>query len=167
MRMAETANITSVEAITEFRAALIVFLSKIRPLLEETSGEIIRLKQWLENDQRRFWDNQFRLRWRKLEEARAELFTATLSKLQEASSLHTMAVQRADRSVRECETKLKVVRKWERDLEDKTDPLIKQAGQFQTFLATDMPRAIADLDQIIRALEAYADVAPAKKESTI
>ncbi len=164
MRMAEAANITSVEAIAEFRAALIVFLSKIRPLLEETSGEITRTKQWLENDQRRLWDNQFHLRWRKLEEARAELFNATLSKLQESSSLHTMAVQRADRAVRECETKLKLLKKWDRDLEDKTDPLIKQTGQFQTFLATEMPRAVADLDQVIRALEAYAGV---KKESAI
>ena len=36
--MAETANITSSDAIAAFRAALIVFLSKVRPLLEETSG---------------------------------------------------------------------------------------------------------------------------------
>lgn len=156
--MAETAHITSVDAIAAFRAALIVFLSKVRPLLEETSGEIVRVRQWVEEDQRRHWDKQFQVRWRKLEEARAELFNATLSKLQEASSLHHMAVQRADRAVRECEAKRAVLKKWSRDLDDKTDPLVKQASQFQTFLTTEMPRAIAYLDRVIESIQAYADI---------
>lgn len=160
--MAETAKITSLDAIAAFRAALIVFLGKARPLLEETSGEIIRLRQWLEDEQRRHWENQFRLRSRKLEEARAELFNATLSQLQEASSLHHMAVQRAERAVRESEAKLAVVKKWSRELEDRTSPLVKQTEQFQTFLLTDMARAIAYLDEVIRAIEAYASV---KQES--
>lgn len=163
--MAQTAHITSVDAIAAFRAALIVFLGKVRPLLEETSGEITRTRQWVEEDQRRHWENQFRLRWRKLEEARAELFNATLSKLQEASSLHHMAVQRADRAVRECEAKRAMLRKWSRDLGDKTDPLLKQISQFETFLTADMPRAIAYLDRVIESLEAYAGIASAKPEA--
>jgi hypothetical protein len=160
--MAENANISSIDAIAAFRATLILFLSKARPLLEETSGEIIRMRQWLENDQRRHWEHQNRLRGRKLEEARAELFNATLSKLQDASSLHYMAVQRAERATRESEGKLSVVKKWSRDLEERTGPLVKQTEQFQTYLATDMTRAIAYLDQVLRTLEAYASV---KQES--
>ncbi len=163
--MAQGANITSVDAISAFRAALIVFLSKARPLLEETSGEIIRMRQWLENDQRRYWENQMRLRGRKLEEARAELFNATLSKLQDASALQVMAVQRAERSMRECESKLNVVKKWSRELESRTEPLVKQTGQLQTYLTTDMPRAIAFLDQVIQALEAYVELSKMKRES--
>ncbi len=163
--MAEGANITSVDAIAAFRAALIVFLSKARPLLEETSGEIIRVRQWLENDQQRYWENQMRLRGRKLEEARAELFNATLSKLQEASALQVMAVQRAERAMRECESKLSMVKKWSRSLEDKTEPMLKQTGQFQTYMATDMPSAIAYLNQVIQVLEAYAELGNMKRES--
>jgi hypothetical protein len=161
--MAEAANITSVDAITAFRAALIVYLSKARPLLEETSGEIIRTRQWLENDQRRHWEMQMRQRGRKLEEAKAELFNATLSKLQEASSLHHMAVQRADRAVRECEGKLNAIKKWSRELDDKAEPLLKQAGQFQTYIMTDMAKAVAILDEVVKALEAYTQVT--KQES--
>jgi hypothetical protein len=163
--MAEGANITSVDAIAAFRAALIVFLSKARPLLEETSGEIIRVRQWLENDQQRYWENQMRLCGRKLEEARTELFNATLSKLQEASALQVMAVQRAERAMRECESKLSMVKKWSRSLEDKTEPMLKQTGQFQTYMATDMPSAIAYLNQVIQVLEAYAEMGNMKRES--
>lgn len=164
--MAETANITSTDAIVAFRAMLIVYLSKVRPLLEETSGEILRTRQWLEDDQRRHWENQLRLRWRKLEEARAELFNATLSKLQEASALQQMAVQRADRAVRESEAKLNLVRRWSRSLDEKTDPLLKQLGQFQTYLTVEMARAIAHLDQVISALEAYASIAAGRKQES-
>jgi hypothetical protein len=163
--MAGTANITSVDAITAFRAQLIVYLGKARPLLEELAGEIIRTRQWLENDKRLQWEQQFRLRTRKLEEARAELFNARLSKLQEATALQTMAVQRAERAVREVESKLSALRKWIRNLEPATAPLVKQAEQLQTYLATEMPRAVAHLDEIIRALEHYADLVPEKKES--
>jgi hypothetical protein len=163
--MAGTANITSVDAITAFRAQLIVYLGKARPLLEELSGEIIRMRQWLENDKRLQWEQQFRLRTRKLEEARAELFNSRLSKLQEATALQAMAVQRAERAVREVESKLMAIRKWTRNLEPTTAPLVKQAEQLQTYLATEMTRAVAHMDEIIRALENYADIVPEKKES--
>jgi hypothetical protein len=161
--MAETANITSFDAVEAFRAGLIVYLGKARPLLEEISGEIIRMRQWLEEDQMRYWENQLRLRSRKLEEARAELFNATLSKLSTTTALSQMAVQRADRAVRECEAKLKMVRKWSRELENRTGPLIKQIEQLQTYLATDMTQGVAYLDRVMEALEAYASVGREKK----
>jgi predicted nucleic acid-binding Zn-ribbon protein len=161
--MAETANITSLDAIEAFRAAQIVYLGKARPLLEEISGEITRMRQWLEDDQRRHWENQLRLRSRKLEEARAELFNATLSKLATSTALKQMDVQRADRAVRESEGKLKMVRKWSRELENRTGPLVKQIEQFQTYLATDMAQATAYLDRVRETLEAYASVGPGKK----
>lgn len=156
--MAGTANITSTDAVTAFRAQLIVYLGKARPLLEELSGEIIRVRQWLDNDKRLYWEHQFRLRTRKLEEARAELFNARLSKLQEATALQAMEVQRAERALRDCESKLNMIRKWSRNLEPMTSPLLKQAEQLQTYLATDMTRAVAHLDQIVRALETYANI---------
>lgn len=161
--MAESANITSLDAIAAFRSQLILYLSKARPLLEEISGEIIRTQQWLDDTQRQHWENQFRQRWRKLEEAKAELFNARLSKLQEASSLHYMAVQRAERAVQECEGKLSAVKRWGRDLEPRASPLVKQAEQFQTYLVTEMPHAVAQLDNILRVLEGYTE---AKKEPT-
>jgi hypothetical protein len=156
--MGEKANITSVDAIAAFRAALIVYRGKARPLLEEISSEVIRMRQWLEDDQRRHWENELRLRSRKLEEARAELFNATLSKLQDSTAIKQMDVQRAARAVREGEAKLRLIKKWSRELENRTGPLIKQGDQFQTYLASDLTQAIAYLDRVSDVLEAYAKV---------
>jgi hypothetical protein len=154
--MAEQAQVTSVEAIESFRASLILFLSKVRPTLEEVSDEVLRLQSWLQNDQRRHWESELRRRGRQLEEARQELFNATLSHLQEATALQHMAVQRAQRAVREAEDKLDTLKKWDRALEDRTAPMVKQLEEFHGFLTIDMGKAVTQLVQIVKTLEAYA-----------
>jgi predicted nucleic acid-binding Zn-ribbon protein len=156
--MAEQAQVTSVEAIESFRANLILFLSKVRPTLEEVSDEVMRLQAWLQNDQRRHWEGELRKRGLKLEEAKQEMFNAALSHLQEATALQHMAVQRAQRAVRDAEDKLNTVKKWERALEDRTAPLVKQVEEFHGFLTVEMGRGVAQLGQIVKALEAYAKV---------
>ena len=158
--MAERAHVTSVEAVESFRADLIVFLSRARAVLEEASDDVLRTRLWVQNDQRRLWEGQTRVRGRKLEEARAELFNAQLSQFQDSTALQLMAVQRAERAAREAEAKLALLKKWDRELENRTDPLVKQVTQLHGFLTIDMGRAVAYLVQVVKALEAYADVAP-------
>jgi len=157
--MAERAQVTSVEAVESFRASLIVFLKSARATLEEACDEILRARAWVQDDRRPHWTNEMRVRGRKLEEARAELFSARLSKFQESTALRLMAVQRAEHAIREGEAKLSVIKKWHRELENQTDPLLKQLNQLQGFLTTDMGRAVAHLAQVVRTLEAYASVA--------
>ncbi len=163
--MAEHAQVTSVEAIESFRASLILFLSKVRPTLEEVSDEVLRLQFWLQNDQRRHWESELRRRGLQLEEAKQEMFNTTLSHLQEATALQHMAVQRAQRAVRDAEDKLDTVKKWERALEDRAAPMVKQVEELHGFLITDMGRAVTQLVQVVKALEAYAKVGrpPAKE----
>ena len=163
--MAQQAQITSVEAIESFRASLVVYLSQMRPLLDEISREAVQTRLWVQNDRRRFWELELRRRLRKLEEARQELFNAKLSILQEASSLHYMAVQRAQRAVAEPEAKLSVIKKWNLELEDRAAPLTKQVEQLHGFLIMDMGRAVAYLDQVLDALAAYRGVTPGNARS--
>ena len=158
--MAETAQITSVAALEAFRAKLIVYLGQARPALEEVSGEVARTRQWLLDDRGRYWEGELRRRNRRLEEAREELFSAKLSSLQESSPMHHLAVQRAQRAVQEAEEKLKIIKKWDRDLENGTAPLMKQVEQLHGYLHVEMARAVAQLDQMLKALDAYTDGMP-------
>jgi len=89
------------------------------------------------------------------------LFNARLSNLPHSTAFQFMAVQRAERAVREAEAKMSSIKKWDRDLENQSEPLLKQANQLQTFLTAEMPRAVAHLAQVVKTLEAYADVHPA------
>jgi hypothetical protein len=161
--MATQAKITSVEAIELFRAALIVFTSQARPALEEVSSEGVRMRLWLENDQRRFWENERRTRNRKLEEAQQELFNARLSQFQESTSLQQMTVHRAQRAVRDAEEKLVRLKRWGRELENRSAPLLKEVEQLHSFLTAEMPKAVAYLAQVVRALDAYADAGATAK----
>jgi len=163
--MAGQAKITSVEAIELFRAALIVFTSQARPALEEISSEMTRMRLWLENDQRRFWENERRNRSKKMEQAQQELFTARLSDFQETTSLLQMTFNRAQRAVRDAEEKLLRLKKWDRELDNRSAPLLKEVEQLHSFLTSEIPRAIAYLSQVVRALDAYTDAgAPGKPE---
>ena len=157
--MADRAQVTSVEAVEFFRASLIVFRSRARVVLEEACDEVIRAKGWVQTDQRRYWAAEARRRSQTLEKTRADLSSARLSQFQESTTQHLMMVQQAERANREAEAKMAILKKWDRELENRTDPLLKQVTQLQWFLARDMARAVAYLAKAMRTLEAYADVA--------
>ena len=157
--MADRAHVTSVEAVESFRADLIVFQSRVRARVEEACDEVVRTKVWVQIDRRRYWRAEARRRSGKLEKARADLSSARLSQFNASTTLPMMAVQRAELADQEAKAKIAVLKKWDRELENRTDPFLKQITQLQWFMARDMGRAVAYLAQVVRALEAYADVA--------
>lgn len=160
--MGEKAKVTDIEAIEAFRASLIVYLSKAKPTLEEAGADVLRTRTWLETEQRTFWQNEMRKRTRELEQAQQALFDAKLSNLRDESAAEVMAVRRAKRDVEEAETKIRMVRHWNRDFESRVQPLVKQVEKLQTVLSNDLPKAIAHLGELVKTLEAYAEVrAPA------
>jgi hypothetical protein len=165
--MAGKAQVTSVEAIEAFRAKLIVFLGQARPVLDEIGGELTRTRLWLQNDQRSFWELERRRRERRLEDAKQELFNATISALPTGTaSLLQMNLHRAQRAVQEAEAKLRLMQRWDNELDNRAAPLLKMTEQLHGFLATDMARAVAYLDQALRALDAYRNVAPVRDQQT-
>ena len=69
-----------------------------------------------------------------------------------------MAVQRAQRAVQQVEDKLRLLKKWDRELENRSEPLLKLVEQLHGYLSTDMVRATAFLTEVIKTLQAYAEV---------
>jgi len=157
--MADRAHVTSVDALEQFRASLIIYLSKARPTLEEVSSEVQRTRGWLDNEQRTHWEGELRRRARALEEAQQALFSSKLSSFRETSAAEQMAVQRAKRARDEAEEKLRVLKQWGRVFENRVDPLVKQMEKLHTVLAHDMVQAVAYLAQAVATLDAYAEVA--------
>jgi len=159
--MAERAHVTSVDAIDAFRAALLVYISKARPALEEVSAEVLRTRLWLENEQRAHWDAELRRRLRELEQAQQALLSSRISTFRDETAAEMLAVHRAKRAVEEADTKLRVLKRWNREFESRVQPIVKQLEKFHTVLSVDLPKAAAHLEQLLRALEAYAETGPA------
>ena len=58
------------------------------------------------------------------------------------------------------------MKKWDRELDNRASPMLKEVDQLHSFLTGEMPKAIAYLAQVVRALDAYADAgAPAATTS--
>lgn len=158
--MAERAHVTSVDAIESFRASLIAYLGKARPVLEDACDEVFRTRQWLQQDRRVHWENQFKRRRKALEEAEQTLFGARLGNLREATTAEVAAVTRARRALNEAEEKLRLIKRWTLDFDNRVQPLVKELEGLRTMLANDMPKAAAHLAQVIKTLDAYAGVKP-------
>ena len=77
-----------------------------------------------------------------------------------------MAVQRPQRAVQEAEAKLVTLKKWDRELDNRTAPLMKPVENLHSFVVTDMARAVAYLDRTLRALDAYRSAATAPSNVT-
>ncbi len=156
--MEQQAKVTSVDALENFRASLILFLSKAKPALEEVMHEVVRTRLWIEGEQRSHWEREIKTRRRKLEQAQAELFSARISKMQEASAAQQMAVQHAMRAIHAAEEKMRMLKKWNRELENRADPMVKQIEQLHGFLTSEMTRAVAFLAETVKILQSYAEV---------
>jgi len=164
--MPQKAHITSVEALESFRSQLIVYVSKARPTLEEVSAEVVRIRQWLENEQRVHWESQVRRRAKELEQAQAALFSARLSNLREETAAEQMAFHRAKRALEEAEGKLRTLKNWNREFENRSDPLVKQTEKLHTVLSNDMVQAVAYLTEAINTLAAYQEITPTAAPQT-
>jgi hypothetical protein len=158
--MADRANVTSVEAIELFRANLITYLTKARPVLEDGCDEVFRTRQWLQQDRRVHWENQLKRRRKILEEAEQALFSARMGNLREATSAEAAAVTRAKRALDEAEQKLRLVKRWTMEFDNRVQPLVKELEGLRSLLTNDMPKAAAHLAQIVKMLDAYAGVKP-------
>jgi cell division septation protein DedD len=60
----------------------------------------------------------------------------------------------------EAEEKLQLVKKWNRDFDHLVGPMVKQLETLRTNMSNDLPKAAAHLSQVVRTLEAYANVSP-------
>jgi hypothetical protein len=155
------ANVTSVEAIKEFRSKLIVYVTKARPALEEVSAEVLRTRLWLQDTQRPYWESQIKRRMKVLEEAQQALFSARLGNLREPTAAETAAVTRAKRSLEEAEGKLRITKLWSRDFDNRVEPLAKQLEKLHNILSIDLTKAIASLSETVKTLDAYSEAPPA------
>ena len=164
--MSTQARVTSVDVLEAFRSSLIVFLTKARESVDHTTDAVRKMRQWLEHDQRTYWEGQIRIRQRKLDQAEAELFSAKLSAFKDSISRQQMMARRAREAMAEAQEKLRSVKKWHRDFDSVMDPLTKRLNPLRDFLDQDLQNAVAFLSQAQAILQAYAETHMAQTPPT-
>lgn len=158
--MPESAKVTSLEAIESFRAKLIVYRDKAARVLDEVSDEVTRARVWLESERPVFWQSQIRRFTRELEQAQQELFSAQLSGLRDASYAQQANVQKARRAIAGAEEKLKQVKQWQRQFDQRVESPARQVEKLRHLLGHDLGLAVAWLNEMTNTLSAYAELSP-------
>jgi len=164
--MANQARVTSTDELESFRASLIVFLGKARRSLDDLGDEVRRTRQWLQHDQRIFWEGEARRRAKALERAQQELMSVRLASHQESAvAARQAAAAKAQRALDEAEDKLRKVKTWNQNFDHCADPIVKRLEGIRELLDQDMPKAVSYLVNVQRTLEAYVE-APAPAAGT-
>lgn len=172
--MSERAKVTSLEAIEAFRSRLIIYREKAGRVLDEVAEEVLRTRMWLQSDRITFWESQIRRKQKELEMRQQELFSAQISGMRDASFVQQQAVQRARHTLRDAEDKLRLVKLWNRQYDQRVEPVGKQVEKFRHNISHDLSNAVAYLDQVIKTLAEYSEISvstaaskpPAGAEST-
>ncbi|MBG87649.1 MAG: hypothetical protein CMO80_12210 [Verrucomicrobiales bacterium] len=165
--MAQSANVTNTGALQRLRAALVIYIEKAGITIDEVTDDARRIRFWLQGEKLQYWKKEYKSRMKKLEEARSALLSARLGNLTEVSMLHQMAVKRAERDYHEAEEKIRKIKRWLRDYEQKILPMLKQLDKFRTVVSADLPKGVAYLDGALDALEAYNQIkAPTMNDIT-
>jgi len=155
--MPDRAKISSLEAIETFRARLVIFREKAGRVLDEVSEEVTRTRMWLQTDRVTFWEGQIRRRQKELEMRQQELFSAQISGMRDASFAQQQAVRRARQAIADAEAKLNIVKQWNRQYDQRVEPLGKQVEKLRHNLVHDLGNAIAFLTEVNKTIAAYAE----------
>ena len=157
--MERQARVTSVDALTAFRSSLVIYLGSAGSAIDGVRDDVRRTRNWLQIDQRAYWEGRLKRLRKQLEQAESELFTSRLSAMTSHSAARQMAVTRLRRKVREAEERAKVVKKWIRNYDNLVEPLLKKLDGMQYLIKHEMPKAVSYLAQAERTLDDYTRIA--------
>ena len=166
--MSDQARIASIEALETFRSDLIRYIDKARTALEDMTGEVRRTRTWLDSDRSAHWTRELRLRTKRLEQAEQELYSANLTNPQASNALQKLAVNRARNALVEAEEKLRVLRKWRLQFDNRSGQLVRLLNPMFDQLTSQLPQGVHQLGEMIRALQDYAGTtaAPTRGNAT-
>lgn len=157
------AQVGSLAAVRDFRAVMATFAHDTRDALNTFDLEARRSLQWLVETVPSEWRQEVRRAEDAVTEAKIELERARHERLPGGESRSCLeerkALEQARRRHEFAQDKLEAVRKWGAMAEREVREYTGRARQLETLLDADVPKALALLDRILQALEAYvADV---------
>ena len=156
--MERSAQVTSVDAVRDFRAALVQFGDEAQGAVVMLMLEARKAVQWLQQDRARYWPDQTRKAQDLVVRARNDLERCQLHYgSEDAPSCFDQKkrLDRAKRRLRLCEEKTQAVKRWLNILRPELDDFDRELAKMTNWLETDLPRATASLERMLRALDKY------------
>ena len=157
--MGDSARVESVDALKQFRVALVKFAESANVALADAEGELHSTLTWLENEQYNFWQSQIRKRHDLLERAKEALRMKTLFKDSSGRTPSAVEEQKAVRVAmareEEAHQKFANVKKYTRVLQQAIQDYKGSTQRFATTVQCDIPVALSMLNGMVETLEQY------------
>ncbi len=160
--MADRANVQSIDALKEAKAALAAFAEDVGAVLANVDSDVARMGQWVTMERPSHWKREIRRREDDANRARQEISRKILVSTPEPAStvLERKALARCVRRVEEAQKRAENSRRWAGTW-DKQSLLARGAlAALAEHIRADIPRAIARIDRMIESLQAYTLLAP-------
>ena len=159
--MADQADIQSLDALRDFRAALLTFIDDAKLALDDAEFDARRTTQWLQLEQPAFWKGEIKSWERRLNEARADLARKKLAKFSDRApdtTVEEKKVKRCEMMLEEAHRKLKLCKTLEPELQHAVQEYRGQIVPLMGMLENLIPRATVRLDRMVEAVESYLRV---------
>lgn len=161
--MSGTANVRSIDALKDFRAALLVFSQQVNDALITMQDQTMHALDWVENDRPRYWRQSVLDSHDLIAAKRVELEQAMLRKsgFDHRPSLieEKEALAAAKRRLAYCQQKVQIVKQTGIELRHESDEFVGRMSQLLRLVETDLPKMVAMLEHMVLALEKYSEVA--------
>lgn len=159
--MSGSARLTSIDAVSRLATALRRFAEEANATLGSLELELHRAVEYFQHDRREYWTHQLRVGRDRVSEARITLQRReimTVAGHRPACDEERKALEMAKRRVRTAEEKEEIVRRWARLLDREVIEFRGNLSPLAGWLLLDQAKAVALLDRLSRALEAYVAV---------
>lgn len=158
-----SAKVDSIDAIKNFKIALIRFAETGMIALSAAEGEATRVQLWLQLDQPAYWKSQLRKRQEELTRAneayRAKAMFKDSSGRTPDVSQELKAVQTAKRRIEEAEWKIAAVKRHKLRLDKEIQNFKGGVQRLSADVTTEIPRAAERLERIFAKLDSYVSLA--------
>jgi hypothetical protein len=159
--VSNSANVSSVDAIRLFAAAVAKFQEEARLCLTMMDSQLRQILFWLERDRPSFWKHEFENCMREVAEARVRLHQCRMRKMGDFRPSCIEEVKHLEKCKNDVEFAQKQVpnvKRWFGEATHEGEEYRGRAAQLTQAVDRDLPRLLALLAFTIDRLEAYASI---------
>lgn len=166
----QKANVKSIQAIAEFRAALLVFENRVLDAMSTMQEQVFQALDYVENDRPRYWRQQVLDAFDAIAEARMQYEQAKIRKETAGNRASLIEEKSAIRDAKErlqnCQQKVEIVRQAGITLHHESDEFMGRMSQLLRLVETDIPKMCGLLTRMVDALEKYAETGAGNIDSS-
>lgn len=156
-----SANVRDIQAIRDFRAALIKFADQAESALQSLQTETNRALEWIEHDRPHYWTVQVRKAFDLVAATRTALNACqmrTVAGRRPSCIEEKQAYEKAKRRLQHCQEQVERIKRWNVKIYHDADEFRGRLAGLRRVLDHDLPQAQALLEKTATILESYADV---------